>query len=120
MEQVILNILNNSIDAMPDGGELKIKTGKTEVDRLSFGSKKINGMFISIEDTGIGINKENLPKIFNPFFSTKLDSQGTGLGLSISRTIVQRLRGKLEVESELGKFTRFIISLPYSSEGIKL
>ncbi len=120
MEQVIINILNNAIDALSNGGEIKIKTGKNDIDRNPFGSKKINGIFISIEDDGMGIKKENLSKIFNPFFSTKLDAQGTGLGLSISRTIVQRYRGKLDVESEEGKFTRFIITLPYSSEGIKI
>lgn len=120
MEQVIINILNNAIDAMPNGGEIKIKTGKNDIDRNPFGSKKINGIFISVEDNGVGIKKENLSKIFNPFFSTKLDAQGTGLGLSISRTIVQRYRGQLEVVSEEGKFTRFAITLPYTSEGFKV
>jgi signal transduction histidine kinase len=120
MEQVLINILNNAVDALPEGGEIKIKTGKNDIEDNSSGSKKINGMFISVEDNGIGIKKENLSRIFNPFFSTKLDAQGTGLGLSISRTIVQRYHGILNVESEEGKFTRFTITLPYSSEGIKI
>jgi signal transduction histidine kinase len=120
MEQVLINILNNAIDALSYGGEIKIKTGKNNIELNPLGSKKINGVFISIEDNGVGIKKENLSKIFNPFFSTKLDAQGTGLGLSISRTIVQKYRGKLDVESEEGKFTRFVITLPYSSEGIKI
>lgn len=120
MEQVVINILNNAIDALPAGGKIKIKTGKNDILLHLPGSKKISGIYISIEDNGSGIKKENISKIFNPFFSTKLDAQGTGLGLSISRTIIQRLRGKLDVESEEGKFTRFTITLPYSNEGIKL
>ncbi len=119
MEQVLMNILNNAVDAMPDGGEIKINTGSHSSQRISAVPRKMSGIFISIEDNGIGIKKENLPKIFNPFFSTKLDAQGTGLGLSISRTIIQRYHGRLEVESEEGKFTRFTITLPYSTEGIK-
>jgi len=120
MEQVIINILNNAIDALPGGGEIKITIGKNDAQRYLHGSKKINGIFISIEDNGIGIKKENLTRIFNPFFSTKLDAQGTGLGLSISRNIVQRYHGKLDVESEEGKFTRFIITLPYTKQRINL
>ena len=120
MEQVIMNILNNAIDALPERGEIKIETGKTALRPGTPGSKKIQGIYISIEDNGVGIKNENINKIFNPFFSTKLDAHGTGLGLSISRTIIQRYRGRLDVESEEGKFTRFIITLPYSNEGIKL
>ena len=116
----MMNILNNAIDALPGGGEIKIKTGKNNPGGNTTGQRKMSGIFIKIEDNGIGIKKENLSKIFNPFFSTKLDAQGTGLGLSISRTIIQRYHGKLEVESEEGKFTRFIITLPYSTEGIKI
>lgn len=119
MEQVMMNILNNAIDALPEGGEIIIRTGKNGLTTHPVGSKKVKGIFISIEDNGAGIKKENLSKIFNPFFSTKLDEQGTGLGLSISRTIIQRYRGRLDVESEEGKFTRFTIILPYSTEGVK-
>jgi signal transduction histidine kinase len=120
IEQVLINILNNSVDALSVGGKIKIKTGKNDILGHLPGLKKINGICICIEDNGHGIKKENLSKIFNPFFSTKLDAQGTGLGLSISRSIIQRLRGKLDVESEEGKFTRFTITLPYSNEGIKI
>lgn len=120
IEQVLINILNNAVDALFVGGKIKIITGKNDIIGHFPGSKKINGIFICIEDNGKGIKKENLSKIFNPFFSTKLDAQGTGLGLSISRSIIQRLRGKLDVESEEGKFTRFTITLPYSNEGIKI
>jgi signal transduction histidine kinase len=120
MEQVVMNIVNNAIDALPEGGVIKINTGKNTLGSDPIGSKKMSGILISIEDNGSGIKKENLSKVFNPFFSTKLDKQGTGLGLSISRTIVQRYRGKLDVESEEGKYTKFTITLPYSSEGINL
>ncbi len=119
MEQVFMNILNNAVDALPYGGEITIKTDRTHSES-SLEAHHLSGIFISIEDNGIGIKKENIGKIFNPFFSTKFDTQGTGLGLSISRTIIQRCRGRLDVESEEGKYTRFTITLPYSPEGIKL
>ncbi len=120
MEQVFMNILNNAIDALPETGSIIINTGKNDINNSPAGSKLINGIFISIEDNGEGIKAENLSKIFNPFYSTKLNKQGTGLGLSISRSIVQRHRGKLDVKSEAGKYTKFIVTLPYSAEGIKL
>ncbi len=120
MEQVMMNILSNAIDALQEYGGIKITTGKSTLGKDPVGLKKVSGIFIAVEDNGTGIKKENLTKVFNPFFSTKLDKQGTGLGLSISRTIVQRSRGKLEVESEEGKYTKFIITLPYTSEGMKL
>ncbi len=119
LEQVIMNILNNAVDAMEDHGEIKISTGRNSPGKDPTGLKKVSGISIAIEDNGAGIKKEDITRIFNPFFSTKLDKQGTGLGLSISRSIIQRCRGKLEVESEEGSFTKFIITLPYTSEGIK-
>ncbi len=120
MEQVMMNILNNAIDALQDYGEIKITTGRSTPGIDPIELKKVSGIFIAIEDNGTGIKKENLTKVFNPFFSTKLDKQGTGLGLSISRTIIQRSRGKLEVESEEGKYTKFIITLPYTSDGMNV
>jgi signal transduction histidine kinase len=107
MEQVIINLLNNSLDAIKPHGEIKIETG-LETDTLP-GSSTV---CIKITDNGSGIAPENLENIFEPFFTTKAPNEGTGLGLSISRAIINRHRGKLEAGSEKGKFTTFKISLP--------
>jgi signal transduction histidine kinase len=72
--------------------------------------KEVQEVQIIFEDTGVGISEENLPKIFNPFFSTRSD--GTGLGLSITKNIVEQQGGKVEVESQVNVGTKFIITLP--------
>ena len=107
--QVFINIVINAVQAMPQGGELRIDTG------LYYGSR--DHMFISFKDTGIGIDEKNLPKIFNPFFTTK--DIGTGLGLSISYKIVEEHKGRIVVNSEKGRGSIFILELPvsYSSKG---
>ena len=100
LKQVFLNIINNAIFAMGDSGTLGITTwsGKGNV-------------YIEIYDTGKGIPQEVLHRIFEPFFTTKHE-KGTGLGLSISFKIIQSHHGRIDVESEEGKGTRFIIVLP--------
>ncbi len=100
--QVFINIIINAIQAMPAGGELRIDT--------SLASVNSGCVLIKFTDTGIGIDKEDIPKIFNPFF-TKKDT-GTGLGLSISYRIVEEHGGKILVSSEKGKGTTFIVELP--------
>jgi two-component system NtrC family sensor kinase len=100
--QVFINVLLNAIQAMPQGGELRIETG------FYYGGSDY--IFISFTDTGIGIDKEDLPKIFNPFF-TKKDT-GTGLGLSISYRIIEEHKGRITANSEKGKGTTFTIELP--------
>ncbi|HZX13978.1 MAG TPA: ATP-binding protein [Thermodesulfobacteriota bacterium] len=107
--QVFINILINAIQAMPQGGELRIDTG------LYYGSQDC--IFISFKDIGIGIDEKDLPKIFNPFFTTK--NAGTGLGLSISYKIVEEHKGRIIVSSEKGRGSIFILELPvsYSSKG---
>ncbi|GEM_PF-1079893 len=105
MEQVIVNILLNSIDAMPKGGDVSIRTYLTE-----FEDKK--ACAIDITDTGEGIRKEDLGRLFEPFFTTKRDRRGTGLGLSISKTIVNNHKGDMSIESEYGKGTTVKIVLP--------
>ncbi len=99
LSQVIVNIVLNAIDAMPDGGTLTIRT------RMKNGR-----ILIDFEDTGIGIPRENLSKIFEPFYSTK--KEGTGLGLAVCESIVKKLNGSLTVESELNKGSRFVIAFP--------
>lgn len=106
IEQVLVNLIQNAIQAMPDGGTLFIRLGRAE-RRVS----------IEVMDTGVGITKENLRRIFDPFFTTKPAGEGTGLGLSVSYGIISRHSGKIEVKSEVGKGTKFTINLPVDQNG---
>lgn len=103
MKQVFINIINNAIQAMPHGGDLRIRVNAD----MQAGQAEIE-----FRDTGVGIPKENIGKIFEPFFSTKGEGDGTGLGLSISYRIVQNHKGRIEVESEADKGSLFRILLP--------
>jgi two-component system, NtrC family, sensor kinase len=106
IEQAFLNILLNAQKAMPRGGTLTVTTRHMNHTGENGGGE----VEIVFEDTGIGISKENLPRIFNPFFSTRVD--GTGLGLSITKNIVGQHHGRIEVESKLNEGTKFVITLP--------
>jgi signal transduction histidine kinase len=99
LSQVIVNIVLNAADAMPNGGTLTIRS---RVEN--------NHIVIAFEDTGVGIDKENLSRIFDPFYTTK--EHGTGLGLAVSHSIIKKLNGSLTVESDLNKGSRFLITLP--------
>ncbi len=101
IQQVFINILLNAIEAMPEGGALTV-------------SSEAEGRMVAVRfaDTGIGIPEELLPKILDPFFTTKTQGRGTGLGLSVSYGIVERHRGKLEVKSQVGKGTTLTVKLP--------
>lgn len=101
IQQVFINIILNAMDAMPDGGKLKIHLDQTD-----------NFAVVAIEDTGTGIKSQHLPHIFDPFFTTKGIGKGTGLGLSISYAIIKEHEGRITVESESGKGSRFVISIP--------
>ena len=102
LNQVFINILNNAADAVDQKtGEIKVKTWEDD-----------EFQYVSIKDNGPGIPEENLNKIFNPFFTTKPPGKGTGLGLSISYGIIQDHYGEIEVNSEEGKGTEFIIKIP--------
>jgi len=101
INQVFLNIILNALDAMPDGGELTVTTGWNG-DRQA--------VRISFTDTGEGIPAEDIPRIFEPFFTRKL--KGTGLGLTISYGIVERHGGRIEVESRVGEGSTFTVILP--------
>lgn len=105
MEQVFLNIVLNAQKAMPQGGILTVSTRYHKQQNEDQGEVQI-----IFEDTGIGIRKENLRKIFDPFFSTRSD--GTGLGLSITRNIIEQHGGRIEVESHVNVGTKVIITLP--------
>ena len=106
LEQVVLNLVLNSIQAMPQGGKLSIYTGYL---------KGLNMVFISIKDTGIGIEKENYDKIFEPFYTTK--DKGTGLGLAICSRIIENHKGYFSVNSIKGLGTVFTIKLPALENG---
>ncbi len=97
--QVILNIVVNSFQAMRNGGELRVRTS------AETGAQGKKDVFVSIEDTGEGIQPQNLQKIFTPFFTTKEPGRGTGLGLAVTRRIVQDHGGKIEITSKVGKGT---------------
>jgi two-component system NtrC family sensor kinase len=102
LQQIFLNIINNAFASVNDGGHIKIVAQREKNDVLSI-------MFI---DDGYGIPKENINRIFEPFFSTKTGKGGTGLGLSITYNLVQELKGKISVQSEVGKGTSFTINIP--------
>jgi signal transduction histidine kinase len=103
VNQVFLNLLVNAIQAIPkDTGVIDLKT--QVIDQY---------VDISIKDNGDGISKENLARIFEPFFTTKTSGKGTGLGLAIVHKIIKEHQGELNVESQIGRGTQFIISLPF-------
>ena len=101
LRQVLLNLLTNAIYATAREGKISIKLESTD-DEAAF----------TIKDTGQGIPKENLERIFEPFFSTKPPGEGTGLGLFVTRGIVEKLGGSIKVESRLGMGASFCVKLP--------
>jgi signal transduction histidine kinase len=102
LEQVFLNIILNARDAMPGGGRLSIETYAVD-----------GKVHIRFADTGVGIQEEDLQRIFEPYFTTKED-RGTGLGLAICQRIITQHGGRISVSSRLGEGTVFIIHLPVS------
>ncbi len=110
LEQVLTNLILNAKDAIKQSsgrGKIEIKT-----------EEKAKQIKITVSDNGIGIPKENVSKIFDPFFTTKEIGKGTGLGLSVTFGIIEKHKGKIEVSSDLGNGTTFIVSLPIL-EGFK-
>jgi len=108
VKQVFWNMMINAAEAMPRGGTLAITT------RLSTDKNDKKHVEIIFSDTGIGIPKENIPKLFDPFFTTKVS--GTGLGLAVSYGIIKQHKGNIQVESQVGRGSTFIISLPVEKE----
>ena len=99
MKTCIMNVLTNAFQAMPEGGTLTIRTGRDD------------GRFVlSVADTGVGVERENLSKVFEPFYTTK--NTGLGLGLATTKRIVEEHGGKIEIRSEGGAGSDVIISLP--------
>jgi len=117
LEQVFINILTNSIDAMPNGGTLTCETALSPPPEKVLDSTGPGKKYLSIKftDTGIGIPPENLGKIFEPFFSTKTPDKGGGIGLTICKEIIEKQGGIIRVaDSKVGKGTTFEIILPAS------
>ncbi len=102
LQQIFLNLVNNAFAAMTDGGKLEIKISRHGDDAVS----------ISISDDGCGISDSDMKRIFEPFFTTKSRTGGTGLGLSITYGLVQEIGGDIQVQSTVGRGTRFTIILP--------
>jgi len=113
IEQVLTNLVMNSIQAMPEGGNVEVSIGKEQVTPMTdTGGTAELTLCLKVKDEGMGISKEALEHIFEPFYTTKGSSQGTGLGLSIAQDIVQDHGGWIVAESELGRGTCFSIYLP--------
>ncbi len=116
LEQVIMNLAINARDAMPDGGELAIKTENitlTEVDKVRMSEVPLGRCIcISVSDNGIGIDEKTIQHIYDPFYSTKAIGKGTGLGLSVVYGIVKQHDGCMHVESKINCGTTFKIYLP--------
>ncbi len=121
-DQVVMNLAINASEAMPNGGELKIATTSVSLDdeycKSHTGVKPGEYVVLSVSDTGRGMNKETLARVFDPFFSTKQrgSTRGTGLGLSVVRGIVQQNGGHVICESEPGEGTEFKIYFPAIEE----
>lgn len=105
LKHILVNLISNAIDAMPNGGIIKMEC-----------KEKKNKLSITFIDNGIGIKEQNLEKIFNPFFTTKMPGRGTGLGLYIVYNEVLKYGGTINVTSKLGEGTSFYIMLPLGGE----
>jgi signal transduction histidine kinase len=97
----------NALDAMPQGGNLWVTTRLNRED---------NAVRIVVRDDGCGIPPEILPRLFEPFLTTKETGRGVGLGLAISRSILERHNGDIEVQSEVGRGTTFTVTLPWDGD----
>jgi PAS domain S-box-containing protein len=114
IQQVFVNIIMNAIQAMPDGGNLTISTSVAKGVRI--GESLKDTVRIDIKDTGVGISKENMSKLFTPFFTTKEKGKGVGLGLPVVHGIIEQHKGKIKVASESNVGTTFTIYLEVMDE----
>jgi signal transduction histidine kinase len=101
IEQVLVNIISNAVQAMPGGGTLRVNLSQSD-----------GVVAIAIQDSGTGISPDHITRIFDPFFTTKPEGEGTGLGLSVSYGIISNHSGRIDVQSELGQGSTFTIILP--------
>jgi signal transduction histidine kinase len=101
--QVLVNLLTNALQAMPDGGTLRVETGR-----------RAERVFVAVEDTGTGIDPAHLPKIFQPLFTTR--ARGIGLGLALARDLVERNGARITVDSTPGRGSRFTIAFAHAAD----
>jgi two-component system NtrC family sensor kinase len=101
IQQIVINLCTNALDAMPEGGVLSVAIARS-------GSKVV----LRVSDTGHGMSREQIKRIFEPFFTTKDTGKGTGLGLSLVREIVMSHQGHVKVDSAVGRGTTFLVYLP--------
>lgn len=117
VEQVLMNLVANARDAMPDAGKLTIRTGRVHIEdefmKIDGHGKAGDYALITVSDTGIGMDEKTREKIFEPFFTTKEQGKGTGLGLSMVYGIIKQHGGYVTVYSEQGQGTTFKIYLPF-------
>lgn len=121
VEQVVMNLILNSRDAMPNGGQVTIETGLVNLDDdyVRYHPYMIVGSYVilTVSDTGVGMDEKTQERVFDPFFTTKTPDKGTGLGLSMVYGIVKQHKGFIHLYSEVGKGTTFKVYLP-PSEGV--
>ena len=104
--QVLINLLGNALDSMPDAGTLTVQLTHDQ------GNGHVR---LTVHDTGSGISPDHLSNIFDPFFTTKAGGAGTGLGLAVVKKVIKAHNGRVRVDSELGQGTSFTIDLPVGS-----
>lgn len=100
LQQIFTNLALNAIQAMPEGGELTVRSSAVDSE-----------VRVDVQDTGCGISKENMGKLFTPFFTTKVKGKGVGLGLAVVHGIIERHKGRIEVQSDVGEGTTFSVYL---------
>ena len=122
IEQVMLNLVVNAGDAMPNGGTVKVTTDTVTFEEGGCPARLSPGKYIklSVADTGMGMDAGTRARIFEPFFTTKEPGKGTGLGLSTVYAIVENVRGSIEVESAVGQGTTFTVYLPQHEEAAEM
>ncbi len=120
LSKAIMNLIGNAFDAMPEGGELHVQTSQQHLERLFSGyDQTVNGEYVvlHVRDTGMGIKKDDLDKIFEPYFSRKeMGSSGSGLGLAVVYGIVKDHDGFYDVFSKVGEGTEFVLYFPITYE----
>jgi len=112
LQQVFMNLISNAVEAM-DNSEDDVLRVETEH------SLKNDSIVARVRDTGMGISKEHRAALFEPFFTTKKRGKGVGLGLSVVYGIIEEHKGSINVESEAGRGTTFVVELPLDKQGIK-